>query len=85
MLICNIIIPPIRDLKDNNYLTVKANRCVFRTDLTFSRDDTFLISAGNLFHKVRAATLNAQAPYDLRAPPWSSGSVLDHRSLPPVF
>ena len=20
-----------------------------------------------------------------RAPPWSSGSVLDHRSLPPVF
>ena len=23
--------------------------------------------------------------YDVRAPPWSSGSVLDHRSLPRVF
>ena len=23
--------------------------------------------------------------YNSRAPPWSSGSVLDHRSLPPVF
>ena len=41
------------------------NRCVFRRDLKFSRDDTFLISAGNLFHKVGAAPLNAQSPYDL--------------------
>ena len=32
----------------------------------FSRDNTFLISAGNLFHKVQAATLNTQSPYDLR-------------------
>ena len=36
----------------------------FRRDLKFSRDDAFLISAGNLFHKVGAATLNAQSPYD---------------------
>ena len=41
------------------------NRCVFRRDLKFPRDDVFLISAGNLFHKVGAATLNAQSPYDL--------------------
>jgi len=48
-------------------LSVKAtlNRCVFRTGLKFSRDDAFLISASNLFHKVGAATLNAQSPYDL--------------------
>ena len=58
---------PVSDLKDNNYLSVKAtlNRYVFRQDLKFSRDETFLISAGNLFHKVEAATLNAQPPYDL--------------------
>jgi len=37
----------------------------FRTDLKFSRDDAFLISAGNLFHQVGAATLNAQSPYIL--------------------
>jgi len=57
----------IRDLKDNNYLSVKAtlNRCVFRRDLKFPRDDAFLIFAGNLFRKVEAATLNAQSPYDL--------------------
>jgi len=55
------------DLKDNNYFSVKAtlNRCVFRRDLRFSREDTFLISASNIFHKVGAATLNAQSPYDL--------------------
>ena len=29
------------------------------------RDDAFLIFAGNLFHKVGAATLNAQSQYDL--------------------
>ena len=40
--------------------------CVFRRDLKFPRDDVFLISASNLFHKVEAATLNAQSPYDLR-------------------
>ena len=34
-------------------------------DLKFWRDDTFLISAGNLFHQVGAATLNAQSAYDL--------------------
>ena len=34
---------------------------VFRTDLKFSRDNAFLISASNLFHKVGAATLNAQS------------------------
>jgi len=41
---------PIRDLKDNYYLSVQAtlNRCVFRTGLNFSRDNIFLISAGNL-------------------------------------
>ena len=40
---------PIKDLKDNNYLSVKAtlNRCVFRRYLKFSRDDTFLI-IGNI-------------------------------------
>jgi len=55
------------DLKDNNYLSVTANlnRCVFRRDLTFPIDDAFLIFAGNLFHKVGAAILNAQSPYDL--------------------
>ena len=41
------------------------NRCIFRIDLKFSRDDTCLISAGNLFHKVGAATLNPQSPYDM--------------------
>ena len=30
----------------------------FRRDLKLSRDDAFLIFAGNLFHKVGAATLN---------------------------
>jgi len=56
---------PIRDLKYNYYLSVKAtlNRCVF--NLKFSRDDAFLISAGNLFHKVGAVTLNTQSQYDL--------------------
>ena len=45
---------PCNDLKDNNYLSEKAtlNRCVFRRDLKFPRDDAFLIFAGNLFHKV---------------------------------
>ena len=41
------------------------NRCVFRTDLKCLRDDAFLIFAGNLFHKVGAATLNIQSTYDL--------------------
>jgi len=45
---------PIRDLKDNYYLSVIAT--FFRT-----RDDAFLISAANLFHKV-AATLDEQLP-----------------------
>ena len=55
----------IRDLKDNNYFSVKVtlNRCVFRKDLTFSRDDAFLISAGNLFHQLGDVTLNTQSPY----------------------
>jgi len=57
----------VSDLKDNNYLSVKPtlNRCIFRRDLKFSRDNASLISVGNLFHKVGAATLNAQSPYDL--------------------
>jgi len=55
----------IRDLKDtylSYYLSVKEtlNRCVFKMDLKFSSDDAFLISSGNLFHKVRAVTLKAQ-------------------------
>jgi len=52
---------------------VKAtlNRCVFRIDLKHSRDDAFLISAGNLFHKVGAASLNAQSAYDLS---WDTGT-----------
>jgi len=56
----------MRELKDY-CLSVKAtlNSCVFRTALEFSRDDTFIISAGNLFHKVEAATLNAQSTYVL--------------------
>jgi len=47
---------------------VKAtlNGCVFRRDLKFSRDDAFLISAGNLFQKVGAATLNIQSPYNIQ-------------------
>jgi len=58
---------PIRNKKDGYYLSVKVilNRCVFKTDLKFSRDNTFLISADNLFHKVGAATLNARSPFDL--------------------
>ena len=34
----------VSDLKDNNYLSVKAmlNRCVFRRDFKFSRDNIFL-------------------------------------------
>ena len=58
---------PVSDLKDSYYLSVKAtlNKFVLRTDLKFSRDDAFLISAGNLFYKMGAATLNAQSPYYL--------------------
>jgi len=39
---------PVSDLKDTNYLQVKAtlNRCVFRANFKFSKDDAFLISAG---------------------------------------
>ena len=57
----------VSDLKDNYYLPVKAtlNSCVARIELKCSRDDAFLIFAGNLFHKVGAATVNAQSPYDL--------------------
>jgi len=56
----------IRDLNDNCYLFVKAtlNRCVYRTDLNFSRDEAFIM-AGNIFNRVGAATLKAQSPYDL--------------------
>jgi len=48
------------DFLDNYYLSVKAtlNRCDFRMHFKFSRDDAFLISAGNLVRKVGAATLN---------------------------
>ena len=46
-------------LKDSYYLsvTVTLNRCICKMDLKFSRVNTFLISAGNLFHKVGSATL----------------------------
>jgi len=59
--------PPIRDLYNNDYLSVKVtlDRCILKTDSKFSRDHALLTSAGNLFHKVRAATLNVQSPYDL--------------------
>jgi len=42
---------PKTDLKDIYFLPLKAtfNRCAFRMDLKFSRDDAFLISAGNLY------------------------------------
>ena len=35
----------MRDFKDNCYLSVKVtlNRCVFRADLKYSRDEVFLI------------------------------------------
>ena len=57
----------VRDLKYIIYFLVKGTltRCVFRTDLKFSTDYAFIISAINLFHKMGAATLNAQSPYDL--------------------
>ena len=74
---------PMKYLKDNYYLSVKAtfNRCVLRMDLTFSRDDAFLISAGNLFHKVEAATLNSQTPYDLSRDIGTCNIILpDYRS-----
>jgi len=57
---------------------VKAtvNRCVFVTDTQFSRGYEFLISAGNLFHKVGAATLNAQSPYDVNRDTDTCNSIL---------
>jgi len=63
----NMYVKTVSDSKDNNYLSLKAtlNRCVFKTDLKFSKDNAFLISAGNLFHNVGTATLNAQSPYYL--------------------
>ena len=70
--ICNINTPnnmcknPIRDLKDSYYLSMKTtlNRCVFRTDLKFSKDDTYN-TCWQLISESGAATLNAQSPYDL--------------------
>jgi len=43
---------PCNDLKENNYLSVKAtlNMCVFRREFKFSRDDAFLIKWGRLQH-----------------------------------
>ena len=60
-------VKPSNDLKDNNCSSVNAtlNRYIFRTDINFSRDNTFLISVGNLFHKVGTAILNAESPSDL--------------------
>ena len=46
-------------------MSVALNKCVFRTYLKVSRDDAFLIFAGNLFQKVGVATLNTQSPHDL--------------------
>ena len=58
-------VKPCNDLTDNNYLSVKTtlNRCVFRRDLKFPRDDAPLIFVGNLFLKFGAATLNGQSPH----------------------
>ena len=45
--------------------------------INISRDDAFLISADNLFHKVwgGAVTLNAQPPYDLSRDTGTCNSV----------
>ena len=40
-----------------------------------SKDDTFLISAGNPFDKVGAATLNGQSSYDLSQDTGSCNSI----------
>ena len=62
------------------------NRCVFRRDLKFPRDDEFLIFAGNLSHKLGAATLNAQSPYDLSRDTGTCNSIwLDDLSFQDDF
>jgi len=48
---------------DLNVVSISIS--VFRTDLKFSRNDAFLISASNLFHEVGDATLYAQSPYNM--------------------
>jgi len=53
-------------------------------DLQFSREDTFLLSAVNLFHKVRAATLNTQSPYDLSRDTGTCNSIFWDDFLTPV-
>ena len=47
-----------------------------KTDLMYSQ---------RWYHAFGPVILKTASPYDLRAPPWSSGSVLDYRSLPTVF
>jgi len=51
----------------NSYKRCKSNLeqvCFLEQVFKFLRDDAFLISASNLFHKVEAATLNAHSTYD---------------------
>jgi len=55
----------IKDLKTILFLCESnLEQVCFRTDLKCSRDDAFLKSAGELFHKVGSTTPNAQSPYD---------------------
>ena len=55
----------VSNLKHNHYISEKSTLLCFRIVLKCSRDETFTISAGNLFHKVEVTRLNAQSPYDL--------------------
>jgi len=64
---------PIKDLKDNYYLSVKR---VFLEWIKYFQQTThFLIFAGSLFHKLGAATLNAQSPYDLNQDTGTCNSI----------
>ena len=64
-------------------MKVTLNRCVFRRDLKFPSDAAFLIFAGNLFHKVGAATLNAQSPYDLSRDTGTYGQLYEMQQTGP--
>jgi len=80
------VIKLIRYFKYNYYCESDIEHVCFRTDLKFSRDDAFLISAGILFHKVSAATLNAQLPYDLSRETGTCNSIwLDDLRFPDDF
>jgi len=51
------------------------NRRDFKLDLIFSREDTFIISAGKLFYKVEIVTLNGHLAYDLTRDTITSDSI----------